>query len=63
MESFKSRFSRNFEEMLKQELIGKSVMTTYNRRIYRVDKIEFNMNPRDGFTNDQGEKIQFLDYY
>lgn len=32
-------------------------MTTYNKRVYRVDKIEFNMNPRDGFENENGEKI------
>ena len=38
-------------------------MTSYNRRIYRIDWIEYGMSPADGFTNDKGEKIKFIDYY
>ena len=38
-------------------------MTTYNRRIYRVDRIDFNNTPQDGFLNEKGEKISFYQYY
>lgn len=63
MEFFKDKFSRNSEEIINKEFVGKSVMTIYNWKIYRVDRIEFKMSPMDGFTNDEGQKIAFYDYY
>lgn len=44
-------------------MVGKSIMTVYNRRIYRIDRVDFHKNPRDGFTNDKGETIPFMQYY
>lgn len=63
MEEIRQRFHNNFEGAISQEFIGKSVMTQYNRRIYRVDRIDYNKTPQDGFTNEKGEFITFLDYY
>lgn len=38
-------------------------MTTYNRRIYRIDKINYNLSPEDSFTKKNDEKVRFMDYY
>ncbi len=38
-------------------------MTHYNWRIYRIDRIDFNKSPKDGFNNDKGEFVAFMDYY
>ncbi|CAH0720363.1 unnamed protein product, partial [Brenthis ino] len=47
-------------------LIGCSVMTTYNKKLFRVDSIDDTMTPRSTFEkNDKGQmvKISFIDYY
>lgn len=36
-------------EAIKKQLIGSTIMTSYNKRTYRVDEVEFNMSPRDTF--------------
>lgn len=38
-------------------------MTSYNRRIYKIDSIDLNKSPKDGFEDDQGKFISFKDYY
>lgn len=37
-------------------------MTSYNKRTYRVDEIDFNMSPRDTFTVDEKE-VSYIEYY
>lgn len=37
MEEIRLKFTSNYEYMINQELVGKSVMTIYNRKIYRID--------------------------
>lgn len=37
MEEIRHKFMSNYEYMINQELVGKSVMTIYNRKIYRID--------------------------
>ena len=59
----KRRCSNDFEGILNQELVGKSIMTVYNRRIYRIDKIAFDKTAGDSFTKEDGTKITFADYY
>ena len=35
----------------------------YNNRTYRIDDINWDMNPRSTFENSAGEKISFMEYY
>lgn len=63
MNELKQKFYNNYEYMIQQEFVGKSIMTNYNRKIYRIDRIEFNKTPVDSFTNQKGEEIRFIDYY
>lgn len=48
---------------ISEELVGQSVMTVYNRKIYRVDKIDFDKTASETFTRNDGTEISFADYY
>ncbi|CAH2043482.1 unnamed protein product, partial [Iphiclides podalirius] len=56
----------NWKRAMSDRLIGCSVMTTYNKKLFRVDSIDDSMNPRSTFEkteNGQPVKISFVDYY
>lgn len=42
---------------------GSIVMTKYNKKFYRVEKIHTHMTPKDKFTTENGEEITFKEYY
>lgn len=46
-----------------EQLIGKSVMTVYNKKVYRIDRIEYDKNPTNKFEKSDGTSITFKDYY
>lgn len=53
------------ERRVKDELTGRSVMTLYNNRVYKIDEIDFSKTPRDTFFCDMHNKnkeISFGDY-
>ncbi len=37
-------------------------MTTYNKRTYKVDEVDFNMSPRDTFSVDE-KPTSYVDYF
>ncbi|XP_064073590.1 piwi-like protein Ago3 [Vanessa tameamea] len=56
----------NWKRAMSDKLIGCSVMTTYNKKLFRVDSIDDSMNPRSTFEkNEKGEmvKISYIEYY
>ena len=59
----RDRHQRDYEQVINQEFIGSSVMTSYNRKIYRIDRIDYSKSPLDTFTNHEGQQIKFIDYY
>lgn len=38
-------------------------MTRYNDRNYRVDDVDFSMNPLSEFDTKEGGKVKYVDYY
>lgn len=48
-----------------KELMGVSVLTRYNNRVYRVDDIEWDKTPMMEFTlkKDPQKKVTLVDYY
>nr|XP_039251037.1 piwi-like protein 1 [Styela clava] len=46
-----------------KELVGSTILTRYNNNNYRVDDIDWSMNPMSTFTTSKGETISFYDYY
>ncbi|XP_026321629.1 piwi-like protein Ago3 [Hyposmocoma kahamanoa] len=56
----------NWKRALTDKLVGCSVMTTYNKKLLRVDSIDDTMTPRSTFEkNEKGQlvKISYIDYY
>ncbi|NP_001098067.2 piwi-like protein Ago3 isoform X1 [Bombyx mori] len=56
----------NWKRKMTDILIGASVMTTYNKKLFRVDTIDDKMSPRSTFEKtEKGETVQisFIDYY
>nr|XP_018904509.1 PREDICTED: protein piwi-like [Bemisia tabaci]XP_018904510.1 PREDICTED: protein piwi-like [Bemisia tabaci]XP_018904511.1 PREDICTED: protein piwi-like [Bemisia tabaci] len=53
----------NFQDAFKKAIIGISVMTRYNDRNYRVDDVDFSMNPLSEFDTKEGGKVKYVDYY
>lgn len=51
-----------FQNSIKSKIIGTTVLTRYNNKTYRIDDIDFDMNPYTTFHQKSGE-ISFVDYY
>ncbi|KAL7672320.1 hypothetical protein ACOME3_007209 [Neoechinorhynchus agilis] len=45
------------------EVVGSSVMTSYNNRFYRITDVDFNCDSTCRFTADDNRQINFIDYY
>ena len=39
------------------------VLTDYNNRTYRIDDVDFSVNPLSTFNLKSGEKISYSQYY
>jgi len=52
-----------FQMEIKTQLLGACVLTRYNNRLYRVDDIDFSLNPSCSFDRSSGERISFQAYY
>ena len=53
-----------FQNLVKTELEGKIVMTHYNNRTYRIDDVDFSMNPKSTFhLHKEDREISYLEYY
>ena len=53
----------NFQEAIRTALIGKLVVTSYNKRAYRVEDVDFSQNPRSTFQTKDGSAMVFADYF
>ncbi|XP_075980297.1 argonaute 3 isoform X2 [Anticarsia gemmatalis] len=56
----------NWKRILSERLVGCSVMTSYNKKLFRIDSIDDNMTPKSTFEKlDKGVpvKISFIEYY
>lgn len=63
MGKVKAQSTGNLEDALNAELTGKSVMTKYNRRIYRVDGVVLDKTSSDSFVLESGVSTTFQAYY
>uniref|UniRef100_A0A6G1S4P7 Piwi-like protein 1 n=1 Tax=Aceria tosichella TaxID=561515 RepID=A0A6G1S4P7_9ACAR len=64
MASIREQKPANLREALKSELIGKLVITNYNKRIYRIEDIRFDLKPTDTFTDKRDSReISYLEYF
>lgn len=61
------RDSNGNKNALMEEIVGKTVLTVYNNKTYKVDDIEFNLSPKSTFKrrNKDGEEeeVSYMDYF
>lgn len=49
---------------IKAELVGKIVMTVYNRKTYRIDDIDFGQTPSSTFyLRKEDRNVTYIEYY
>ncbi|XP_043928563.1 piwi-like protein 4 [Protopterus annectens] len=53
---------RRFTETCTKELVGQIVLTRYNNKTYRIEDIDFSVNPTHTFKK-AGTEISYVDYY
>lgn len=61
-----TRGAGNTKENIAREIHGRGVMTTYNRRVYRIEEVNYDMTPKDVFVlKEKGltREVSYLDYY
>lgn len=51
-----------FKSRCTAEIVGRVIMTKYNEKTYKIDDINWDLNPRDTFDTYKG-KVSFIDYY
>jgi len=50
---------------MSKALVGSTVLTSYNKRTYKIDEIDFNLSPKDSFVIDavqEGEESKSTTY-
>ncbi|XP_033126803.1 piwi-like protein 1 [Anneissia japonica] len=55
--------SRRFRDEAMKKLVGEIVLTRYNNKTYRVDDINFDLNPSSKFKKFDGSEISYCEYY
>ncbi|CAH0406951.1 unnamed protein product [Chilo suppressalis] len=53
---------QNYKKIFLEDIVGKIVMTDYNKRTYRIDDISWNETPQSTFKMKE-ETVTYMDYY
>lgn len=52
-----------FQILFQQSMIGSIVLTDYNNKTYRVDDVDFSLNPLSTFLYKNNETLTYVEYY
>ncbi|XP_022818139.1 piwi-like protein Siwi [Spodoptera litura] len=52
----------NYKKIFLEDIVGKIVMTVYNKKTYRVDDVSWQVSPKSTFKM-RDETITYMDYY
>lgn len=53
---------KQFKKDFLEEIVGKIVMTDYNKKTYRVDDVTFDESPKSTFRM-KDQNVSYIDYY
>jgi aubergine len=54
---------------VRKALVGCTILTSYNKRTYKVDDVDFSMSPKDSFTidavqeGDDSKTVTYAEYF
>jgi hypothetical protein len=51
---------KNYQHVVQKSIIGASVLTRYNNRMYRIDDIDWNKSPKSTFATHDGEVVSIM---
>lgn len=64
MAEIRNRRPENLQEALRAELVGKLVVTNYNKRVYRIEDVNFSLKPTCTFKDKRDNRdITYKDYF
>ncbi|XP_015598594.1 piwi-like protein Siwi [Cephus cinctus] len=63
LEDARRRNGGDYRARFLAEVIGMTVLTSYNNKTYRVDDVVFDLTPESTFKLRNGESISYIDYY
>lgn len=68
MGELKSRCRGDLVADIKKAMLGSTVMTSYNKRTYKIDDIDFTITPKDTFKvgdseENEAEETSYVDYF
>lgn len=64
LEHFKDMLRSSDRDRVKDDMIGCTVMTVYNKKMYVIDDLDFTKKVSDTFhVSKTNEDISFVDYY
>ncbi|KAL0880899.1 hypothetical protein ABMA27_002071 [Loxostege sticticalis] len=52
----------NYKKIFLEDVVGKIVMTDYNKKTYRIDDVSWDSSPRSTFKMKE-ENVSYMDYY
>ena len=56
--------AQNFKEAIRAQLTGKLVVPSYNKIVYKIEDVKFDMTPKSTFPDRRtGGQLSYLDYY
>lgn len=53
---------RDWQEAINEAIVGSTVVTKYNQKTYRVERIDFSMSPETTFDKN-GTQVSYAEYY
>lgn len=53
----------DWQDTLRKEIVGTTVLTDYTNKTYNIDDIDFTMSPLSTFKSAHGEESTFVEYY
>ncbi|KAK6628902.1 hypothetical protein RUM43_002719 [Polyplax serrata] len=53
----------DYRTLFQQSMIGSIVLTDYNNKTYRVDDVDFSLNPLSTFLYKNNETLTYVEYY
>jgi aubergine-like protein len=54
--------NKDWQEALEDAVVGSTVVTRYNQKTYRVERIDFSMSPETTFDR-EGTQVSYSQYY
>lgn len=53
---------KDWQAAINEAIVGSTVVTKYNQKTYKIERVEFNMSPETTFDKN-GTQVSYMEYY